>query len=126
MTEAVYENKDDWDFRKDKVQTIAATPDASVWVSASAGSGKTKVLADRVLRLLLQGSPADKVLCLTFTRAAAAEMQNRIRNLLGEWAVMAETELDAAIAGLTGEAPTPASRRIAQRLFAGYSIRRVG
>ena len=120
MTEAVYENKDygPGTFVKTRSQTIAATPDASVWVSASAGSGKTKVLADRVLRLLLQGSPADKVLCLTFTRAAAAEMQNRIRNLLGEWAVMAETELDAAIAGLTGEAPTPASRRIAQRLFA--------
>ena len=81
--------------------------------------GRVKpVLADRVLRLLLQGSPADKVLCLTFTRAAAAEMQNRIRNLLGEWAVMAETELDAAITGLTGEAPTPASRRVTQRLFA--------
>jgi len=120
MTEAVYKNKDHGPgtFVKTRSQTIAATPDASVWVSASAGSGKTKVLADRVLRLLLQGSPADKVLCLTFTRAAAAEMQNRIRNLLGEWAVMAETELDVAITGLTGEAPTPASRRIAQRLFA--------
>ncbi|MAJ93704.1 MAG: hypothetical protein CBC23_001950, partial [Rhodospirillaceae bacterium TMED63] len=69
-----------------KAQTIAATPDASVWVSASAGSGKTKVLADRVLRLLLKGSLAGKILCLTFTRAAAAEMQNRIRRLLGDWA----------------------------------------
>ena len=59
-------------------QTIAATPNASVWVSASAGSGKTKVLADRVLRLLLSGTDAGKILCLTFTRAAAAEMQNRI------------------------------------------------
>ena len=114
MTEVVYENKDHGlgTFVKTRSQTIAATPDASVWVSASAGSGKTKVLADRVLRLLLKGSPADKVLCLTFTRAAAAEMQNRIRNLLGEWAVMAETELDAAIAGLTGEAPTSAIRLI--------------
>ena len=52
-------------------QTIAATPTASVWVSASAGSGKTKVLADRVLRLLLAGTDAGKILCLTFTRAAA-------------------------------------------------------
>ena len=99
-------------------QTIAATPDASVWVSASAGSGKTKVLADRVLRLLLQGSPAGKILCLTFTRAAAAEMQNRIRRLLGDWAVMAEEKLDASIVGLTGETPSPAMRALARRLFA--------
>ena len=99
-------------------QTIAATPDASVWVSASAGSGKTKVLADRVLRLLLRGSPAGKILCLTFTRAAAAEMQNRIRRLLGEWAVLPESKLDAAIVGLTGDLPTPAMRALARRLFA--------
>ncbi|MGB0630909.1 MAG: double-strand break repair helicase AddA [Alphaproteobacteria bacterium] len=99
-------------------QTVAATPDASVWVSASAGSGKTKVLADRVLRLLLKGSPAGKILCLTFTRAAAAEMQNRIRRLLGEWAVMPDAELDAAIVGLSGDAPTPAMRALARRLFA--------
>ena len=78
-------------------QTIAATPTASVWVSASAGSGKTKVLADRVLRLLLSGTDAGKILCLTFTRAAAAEMQNRIRRLLGEWAVMEDAALTSAI-----------------------------
>lgn len=99
-------------------QAVAATPDASVWVSASAGSGKTKVLADRVLRLLLRGSPAGKILCLTFTRAAAAEMQNRIRRLLGNWAVMPEAELDAAIVGLSGETPAPATRALARRLFA--------
>lgn len=99
-------------------QTIAATPEASVWVSASAGSGKTKVLADRVLRLLLQGSPAGKILCLTFTRAAAAEMQNRIRRLLGDWAVMPDEKLDASIVGLTGETPTPVIRALARRLFA--------
>ena len=54
-------------------QRRAADPRASVWVAASAGSGKTKVLTDRVLSLLLHGSPADKILCLTFTKAAAAE-----------------------------------------------------
>ena len=99
-------------------QTIAATPTASVWVSASAGSGKTKVLADRVLRLLLRGTNAGKILCLTFTRAAAAEMQNRIRRLLGEWAVMEDERLTAAIVALTGETPDDAARARARRLFA--------
>ena len=99
-------------------QTIAATPTASVWVSASAGSGKTKVLADRVLRLLLSGTDAGKILCLTFTRAAAAEMQNRIRRLLGEWAVMDDAALTAAIVALTGAAPDDAVRALARRLFA--------
>lgn len=99
-------------------QTIAATPTASVWVSASAGSGKTKVLADRVLRLLLWGTNAGKILCLTFTRAAAAEMQNRIRRLLGEWAVMDDERLTSAIVALTGETPDDAARARARRLFA--------
>ncbi|MEE2996618.1 MAG: double-strand break repair helicase AddA [Pseudomonadota bacterium] len=101
-----------------EAQTIAAAPLASVWVSASAGSGKTKVLADRVLRLLLNGSPAGKILCLTFTRAAAAEMQNRIRRLLGDWAVMSDAELDAAIVRLSGDTPTSEIRALARRLFA--------
>lgn len=99
-------------------QNIAATPTASVWVSASAGSGKTKVLADRVLRLLLSGTDAGKILCLTFTRAAAAEMQNRIRRLLGEWAVMDEDALNTSITALTGTAPGAAGRALARRLFA--------
>jgi len=99
-------------------QTIAATPTASVWVSASAGSGKTKVLADRVLRLLLRGTNAGKILCLTFTRAAAAEMQNRIRRLLGEWAVMEDERLTSVIVALTGETPDDAARARARRLFA--------
>ena len=76
------------------------------------------MLADRVLRLLLKGSPAGKILCLTFARAAAAEMQNRIRRLLGDWAVMSEAELDAAIVGMSGDTPTPAIRALARRLFA--------
>ena len=99
-------------------QTVAATPTASVWVSASAGSGKTKVLADRVLRLLLSGTDAGKILCLTFTRAAAAEMQNRIRRLLGEWAVMDDDRLTSGIVALTGAAPDAAVRALARRLFA--------
>ena len=59
-------------------QTRAINPSASVWVSASAGTGKTKVLTDRVLALLLAGTEAHRILCLTFTKAAAAEMSNRL------------------------------------------------
>lgn len=75
-------------------QRLAADPDASVWVSASAGSGKTKVLTDRVLRLLLPrtdgraGTPAEKILCLTYTKAGASEMALRINNTLTQWATM--------------------------------------
>jgi ATP-dependent helicase/nuclease subunit A len=101
-----------------RAQVVASTPDASAWVSASAGSGKTKVLADRVLRLLLDGAAPGRILCLTFTRAAAAEMQNRVRRLLGEWAVMPDEKLVAAITGLTDRSPDAATRAVARRLFA--------
>lgn len=68
-----------------QAQIDAANPDISVWVSASAGTGKTKVLTDRVLRLLLSGIPPEKILCLTFTNAAASEMKNRIIQSLLAW-----------------------------------------
>jgi ATP-dependent exoDNAse (exonuclease V) beta subunit len=64
-------------------QRRAADPRASAWVSANAGSGKTKVLSDRVLRLLLAGTPPGKILCLTFTKAAAANMAIRVFERLG-------------------------------------------
>ena len=64
-------------------QRRAADPATSVWVAASAGAGKTKALADRVLRLLLDGAAPERLLCLTFTRAAAAEMAIRINGELG-------------------------------------------
>ena len=77
-------------------QRMAANPASSVWVSASAGSGKTKVLTDRVLRLLLPredgnpGTPPHKILGLTFTKAAASEMALRINKELSNWATMPE------------------------------------
>lgn len=74
-------------------QNAAASPDDSVWLSANAGSGKTKVLTDRVARLLLRGTEPQKILCLTYTKAAAAEMQNRLLRRLGEWAMLPEPEL---------------------------------
>ena len=63
-------------------QRRAAQPAASVWVAASAGTGKTKVLTDRVLSLMLHGTAPARILCLTFTKAAAAEMANRLSERL--------------------------------------------
>ena len=71
-----------------KAQVRAATPSASSWVSANAGSGKTRVLTDRVARLLLAGTEPQKILCLTYTKAAAAEMQNRLFRTLGAWSML--------------------------------------
>ena len=99
-------------------QPRAGMSDTSIWVTASAGTGKTKVLIDRVLGLLLAGTQAHRILCLTFTRAAAAEMTNRIRVELGEWAVDQDSEMDAKIAKITGAAPDDGMRRRARQLFA--------
>ncbi|WP_135465708.1 double-strand break repair helicase AddA [Crenalkalicoccus roseus] len=99
-------------------QRIASDPAISAWVGASAGSGKTKVLTDRVLRLLLQeGQAANRILCLTFTRAAAAEMQTRLARRLGEWACAEDDRLAADLAALGCE-PSPALLRRARLLFA--------
>jgi len=74
-------------------QVEAADPAASTWLSANAGSGKTRVLTDRVARLLLAGTPPQHILCLTYTKAAASEMQNRLFDRLGEWAMLPDPEL---------------------------------
>ncbi len=81
-------------------QNTAANPGASTWVSANAGSGKTRVLTDRVARLLLHGTDPQKILCLTYTNAAAAEMQNRLFKRLGAWAMMKDAELKDALVQL--------------------------
>lgn len=78
-------------------QKIASDPKNCVFVNASAGTGKTKVLTDRVIRLLLDGANAEKILCLTFTNAAASEMKNRIALVLQSWAIMPDGELDKQI-----------------------------
>ncbi|MEM7271070.1 MAG: UvrD-helicase domain-containing protein, partial [Pseudomonadota bacterium] len=98
-------------------QRRAADPAGSVWVAANAGSGKTRVLTERVARLLLKGAPPARILCLTYTKAAAAEMRNRLFGTLGQWSMMAEGELRAAIEALTGASP-PADLSQARRLFA--------
>ncbi|WP_170600766.1 double-strand break repair helicase AddA [Ruegeria arenilitoris] len=74
-------------------QVQAARPDASTWLAANAGSGKTRVLTDRVARLLLDGVQPQHILCLTYTKAAASEMQNRLFKRLGEWAMLDDAAL---------------------------------
>lgn len=102
----------------DALQRHASDPNWSVWVGASAGSGKTKVLADRVTRLLLAGVAPQKLLCLTFTRAAAAEMAIRLTQRLSVWATCEEELLDKELIGLEGDGFAPALRARARRLFA--------
>lgn len=100
-------------------QRRASDPLFSAWVGASAGSGKTKVLTDRVLRLLLRpNAEAGRILCLTFTKAAAAEMATRLARRLGEWAVADAEDLDRSLLDLTGKAPDDALRHRARALFA--------
>jgi ATP-dependent helicase/nuclease subunit A len=98
-------------------QNRASTPDISTWLAANAGSGKTKVLTDRVARLLLRGTAPQSILCLTYTKAAAGEMQNRLFALLGKWAMLPDADLRAALAAI-GEAGETAPLAEARRLFA--------
>ena len=99
-------------------QQTASDPRVSAWVGASAGSGKTKVLTDRVLRLLLrEDTQPGRILCLTFTKAAAAEMATRLALRLGQWSMMPEPELRAALEDLTGQPPIRAEIETARRLF---------
>ena len=82
-------------------QQLASSPEASAWVSASAGTGKTKVLTDRILRLMLEGVAPQRILCLTFTRAAAAEMANRVKKQLVNWQTVDDIELIQSVANNT-------------------------
>lgn len=100
-----------------KSQRLAAHPHHSAWVAASAGSGKTKVLTDRVLNLLLEGCPPERILCLTFTKAAAAEMANRVRMRLGEWAILPESELQKSLENLQESTPSLEKIERARTLF---------
>ena len=118
--------------RATALQRQAADPDFSAWVSANAGAGKTRVLIDRISRLLLGGVQAGKILCLTFTKAAAAEMENRLSDRLGEWAVMDDAALGKALFTLLGAQPDSDDLIRARRLFAetleapgGFKIRTI-
>lgn len=83
-------------------QRQASNPKSSVWVEASAGTGKTKVLSDRVLRLLLNDCNPSRILCLTYTKAAAVEMSNRINSKLSCWATISDDELKKELEKLLG------------------------
>ncbi len=107
------------------LQRRAANPDSSAWVGASAGSGKTKVLTDRMIRLMLPGadgrpgSDPGAILALTFTKAGANEMAQRLSRRLAAWAVMDDAALAEDLGrNLFGEAPTPEQMRAARQLFA--------
>lgn len=102
-----------------RAQARAADPGRSVWLAANAGSGKTRVLTDRVARLLLGGTEPQRILCLTYTKAAASEMQNRLFRRLGRWAMLEEGALRGELAelGVEGEI-TPEVLAGARRLFA--------
>ncbi len=86
-------------------QHLAADPESSVWVSASAGTGKTRVLSNRMLRLLLNGNDPSNILCLTYTKAGAAEMARRVQDDLARFAVMPDAALAATLENLLGRAP---------------------
>src|SRR5947199_9466615 len=97
-------------------QARASDPAASAFVSANAGSGKTHVLVQRVIRLLLSGMPPEKILCITFTKAAAANMAERVFSTLGHWITLDNDTLDAAIRDTGIAHPDPKPRMHAREL----------
>ncbi|WP_417456032.1 double-strand break repair helicase AddA [Kordiimonas sp.] len=104
--------------RMTPAQARATQPELTAWVGASAGTGKTHVLTARVLRLMLTGTDPENIVCLTFTKAAAAEMKNRIFAELGRWAMMADDALIAEIARRTEEVADADMIIRARQLFA--------
>src|SRR3954464_1736776 len=98
-------------------QARASDPKVSSFVAANAGSGKTYVLVNRVIRLLLEGGEPEKILCITFTKAAAANMAQRVFAKLGSWIAFDDAALDAAIRE-AGAKVTRETRARARKLFA--------
>ena len=99
-------------------QSEASDPGISAWVAANAGSGKTFVLVCRVINLLLNGVAPEKILCITFTKAAAANMAKRVFDTLAEWTTYDDGKLDKAIHDSAGFSPDAQRRALARRLFA--------
>src|SRR5256886_4570308 len=98
-----------------RAQVEPSDPAFSAWVTANAGSGKPHVLAQRVIRLLLAGVDPAKILCITFTKAAAANMANRVFDELRRWTALDDVELDAAIKRISNIQPDAARRTLARR-----------
>ena len=103
--------------RTRRAQRDAADPRASAWVSANAGTGKTHVLTLRALRLMLAGTIPERILALTYTKAAAAEMSKRVYDTLAKWVTMAEDKLGNELSDLTARRPTTAEIERARTLF---------
>ena len=101
-----------------EAQHKASDPVICAWVSASAGSGKTKVLTDRLLRLLLSKVEPEKILCLTFTKTAAAEMSNRLSAILQKWSVCSNEQLLSSLKKLLGNDFKEETLTTARQLFA--------
>ncbi|NBS02458.1 MAG: double-strand break repair helicase AddA, partial [Rhizobiales bacterium] len=101
-----------------KIQQQAANPDLSVWVSANAGSGKTHVLVQRVIRLLLDGVAPARILALTYTKAAAANMATKVFDTLAGWVVMDDARLAAELVKIEDHPPAPVRLELARQLFA--------
>ncbi|MFM7029235.1 MAG: double-strand break repair helicase AddA [Chakrabartia sp.] len=99
-------------------QAEAVRPTAQIWLSASAGAGKTQVLTARVLRLLLQGAAPESILCLTFTKAGAAEMAERVHERLGLWVTLPDQDLKQELFNLGAAHLEPETLSDARRLFA--------
>lgn len=99
-------------------QIAASNPEVSAWVAANAGSGKTHVLAQRVIRLLLRGVLPARILCITFTKAAAANMANRVFDTLAQWTTLDDRALDEAMKKIGVAAIDPSVRARARQLFA--------
>jgi len=99
-------------------QVAAADPSQSVWVSANAGTGKTHVLIERILRLLLAGTAPNRILCLTFTKAAAAEVATRLSTRLGHWAASGAGALAKDLKSILGKPPSDEEATLARSLFA--------
>ena len=101
-----------------RVQAEASNPEISAWVAANAGSGKTHVLAQRVIRLLLAGIDPAKILCITFTKAAAANMTNRVFDSLRGFTSLEDARLRTAISNIADRVPDEAMLARGRRLFA--------
>ncbi len=99
-------------------QFASSDPNVSAWVAANAGSGKTHVLTQRVIRLMLAGSTPDRILCLTFTKSAAANMKSRVFDTLAKWTMMDDEALSQSVEAISGAPVTPETRTRARRLFA--------
>ncbi|MGA7787838.1 MAG: UvrD-helicase domain-containing protein, partial [Xanthobacteraceae bacterium] len=101
-----------------KLQNAVSDAAVSAWVAANAGSGKTHVLAQRVINLLLDGVEPEKILCITFTKAAAANMAKRVFDTLAAWTTLDDDALDKVILQQSDIAPDSRRRALARRLFA--------